>query len=64
MNAVLVRGRINQVRGEFRYRWCTMTGNRRGRIGGGMLRMVGGVQVKYGRARAAAGRSWRRLIGH
>ena len=63
MNAVLVRGRINQARGEFRYRWCGMTGNRRGRLGGGMLRMVGRMQVKYGRARAAAGRRLRKLSG-
>ena len=63
MNAVLVRGRINQVRGGFQYRWCGMTGNRRGRLGGGMLRLVGRMQVKYGRARAAAGKRWRRLTG-
>lgn len=63
MNALLVRGRINQARGEFRYRLCRMTGNRRGQLGGGMLRMMGGMQVKYGRARAAAGRRLRRLTG-
>ena len=63
MNAVLIRGRINQARGGFRYRMCRMTGNRRGQLGGGFLRMMGRVQVKYGRARLAAGRSLRRLIG-
>lgn len=64
MNAVLVRGRINQARGGLRYRWCRMTGNRRGRIGGGLLRLRGRIQVKYGRARARAGRRLRRLTGH
>jgi uncharacterized protein YjbJ (UPF0337 family) len=64
MNAILVRGRINQARGEFRYRLCRMTGNRRGRVAGGMLRLMGGMQVKYGRARATVGRRFRKLTGH
>jgi uncharacterized protein YjbJ (UPF0337 family) len=56
MNAVLIKGRVNQVRGGLKSRWCRMTGDRFGRLSGQMLKLKGKAQVSYGRAR-------KRLIG-
>ncbi len=63
MNAVLVRGQMNQVRGAFRSQWCRMTGDDLGRINGRMLTLVGRAQVKYSRVLAKAGKRFRKLTG-
>ena len=63
MNAVLVRGHMNQVRGEFRSQWCRMTGNDLGRINGQILKMVGRAQTTYARALARVGKRLRRVTG-
>jgi uncharacterized protein YjbJ (UPF0337 family) len=59
MNAVLVRGRVNQLRGGSKARWSRMTGNRFGRVSGQMRRLMGKAQVAYGRAKGTT----KRLIG-
>lgn len=64
MNAVLVRGQMNQIRGTFKTSWCRLTGNDLGRINGQMLRLLGKAQAKYGRVRAAAGKRVRKLTRH
>jgi len=59
MNAIMVRGRMNQFRGGFRTRWSRMTGDRFGRFSGRMRSLLGSAQLTYGRAK----RTTRRLIG-
>jgi uncharacterized protein YjbJ (UPF0337 family) len=55
MNAVQVRGRVRQVRGEIRKRWSGLTGDRLGRLNGRLLKLLGTAQVRYGRLREAVG---------
>ena len=64
MNAVLVRGQMNQLRGTFKTSWCRLTGNDAGRISGQMLRLLGKTQVTYGRAMATAGKRGRKFTRH
>jgi uncharacterized protein YjbJ (UPF0337 family) len=64
MNAVMVRGQMNQVRGEFRKQWCRLTGNRVGRINGHFLKLFGKAQVGYGRTRDVAGKGIRKITRH
>ena len=64
MNAMVIRGQMNQIRGGVRHRWSRMTGNRRGRIRGRMLSMVGRIQCRFGRAKARAGKRFRTMFGH
>jgi len=59
MNAILIRGRVNQLRGGFRARLSRMTGNRFGRVSGRMRSLMGKVQVTYGQAKGTT----RKLIG-
>lgn len=61
MNAVIARGQMNQLRGMFKTGWCRLTGNDLGRVSGQMLRLMGKAQVKYGRAKAAAGKQMRKI---
>jgi len=63
MNAIVIRGRMNQLRGTFKTRWCKMTGNRLGQVGGRMLKLAGRVQVTYGRTTSAAGKRMRKMTG-
>lgn len=64
MNAVIARGQMNQLRGMFKTGWCRLTGNDLGRVSGQMLRLMGKAQVKYGRAKAAAGKQMRKITRH
>jgi uncharacterized protein YjbJ (UPF0337 family) len=64
MNAVLVRGQVNQLRGTFKTSWCRLTGNDVGRMSGQMLRLLGKAQVKYGRVRTAAERRIKKITRH
>lgn len=64
MNAMQVRGQWNQFRGEVRKRWCGLTGDDVGRMNGRMLKVLGKVQEKCGRAKAAAGKQWRKVTHH
>jgi len=59
MNAILIKGRVNQLRGGFRARLSRMTGNRFGRVSGRMRSLMGKVQVTYGQAKGTT----RKLIG-
>jgi len=59
MNAIMVRGRMNQFRGGFKLRLSRVTGNRFGRFSGRMRSLLGSAQVTYGRAK----RTTKRLIG-
>lgn len=61
MNAVLVRGQMNQLRGTFITGLGRLTGNDLGRMRGRMLRILGKAQVKYGRAMDIAGKRMRKL---
>ncbi len=63
MNAIMIRGRMNQLRGAFKTRWCGMTGNRLGQLEGRMLKVAGRVQTTYGRTSAAAGKRLRKITG-
>jgi uncharacterized protein YjbJ (UPF0337 family) len=64
MNGVIARGQMNQLRGMFRTGWCRLSGNDLGRVSGQMLRLMGKAQVKYGRAKAAAGKQMRKISRH
>lgn len=64
MNTVMVRGQMNQARGEFRKQWCRMTGNGLGRLNGRMLKLKGKVQFRYGRVKDVAGKRFRKLTRH
>lgn len=64
MNAVIARGQMNQLRGMFKTGWCRLSGNDLGRVSGQMLRLMGKAQVKYGRAKAAAGKQMRKITRH
>jgi uncharacterized protein YjbJ (UPF0337 family) len=64
MNAVLVRGQMNQLRGTFKTSWCRLTGNDVGRMSGQMLRLLGKAQVKYGRVRTASERRIKKITRH
>jgi uncharacterized protein YjbJ (UPF0337 family) len=64
MNAVFVRGQMNQLRGTFKAGMCRLTGNDIGRVNGQMLRLLGKAQVKYGRAMTFAGRKLRKISHH
>jgi uncharacterized protein YjbJ (UPF0337 family) len=61
MNAVLVRGQMNQVRGTFISGMGRLTGDDVGRMRGRMLKMFGKAQVKYGRAMDIAGKRMRKF---
>lgn len=61
MNAVLVRGQMNQLRGTFISGMGRLTGNDIGRMRGRVLRMFGKVQVKCGRAMDIAGKWMRKF---
>ncbi|HEY7745203.1 MAG TPA: hypothetical protein VIA07_02615 [Desulfuromonadales bacterium] len=64
MNAVLVRGQLNQFRGTFKTGICRLTGNDAGRMSGQMLRLLGKAQVKYGRVMTAAGKRIKKITRH
>lgn len=64
MNGVVVKGQMNQVRGEFRKQWSRLTGNRIGRINGHFIKLFGKVQVGYGRTRQVAGKGLRKISRH
>ena len=64
MNGTIARGQMKQLRGMFRTGLCRLTGDDLGRMSGRMLRLVGKAQVKYGRARAAAGKQMRKITRH
>jgi uncharacterized protein YjbJ (UPF0337 family) len=64
MNAVFVRGELNQLRGSFKAGMCRLTGNDVGRLNGQMLRMLGKAQVKYGRVMTAAEKRIRKFTRH
>ncbi len=52
MDALLIRGHINQFKGGFRTRYSRFTGSRRGRINGLMQSLTGKAQVNFSRARS------------
>jgi uncharacterized protein YjbJ (UPF0337 family) len=64
MNAVLIRGEFNQLRGTFKAGMSRLTGNNVGRMRGQMLRLFGKAQVKYGLATASAGKQLRKFTHH
>jgi len=64
MNGILVRGRVNQVKGTFKTSWCRLTGDGVGRISGQMQRLLGKAQVKYGRTVSKAGKRLRKFTRH
>lgn len=63
MNAVLVRGQVNQFRGTMKARWCGLTGNRLGRAHGRMLRLLGRTQILCGRTLGRTKKRFRKLVG-
>ena len=64
MNNLMVRGQVNQVRGELRQKWCRFTGDNFGRLNGRILKLKGKVQCRYGRAKAVAGKRFRKFTRH
>lgn|GEM_PF-3531766 len=64
MNAVIAKGQYNHFRGGIMIRWARFTGRPLRRINGRMLRLLGRAQMRYGRARKATSRRFRKLAWH
>ncbi len=64
MNTLVLRGQMNQVRGGFRNRLGRLTGSRRSRISGRMLKLTGRMQTGVGRVRSRTRKRFRSLLSH
>lgn len=55
------KGILNQVKGNLRDAWGTLTGNRRARVEGTIDRVKGRLQEEYGRTKADQAELERRM---